>query len=144
MATTREHEVVTTTTTARTPATSTSPAPATSLLTEPSSLPRHDIDFASPLSTDGREHLDINHDDDVPPRYRRVDDLLGLGCPPGQAERDLEERLLLACDVKPTSLAEAMQHKCWRHAMLDEMTSIEASGTWKLADPPTHIRPIGL
>jgi len=28
--------------------------------------------------------------------------------------------------------------------MLDEMTSIEASSTWKLVDPPAHAKPIGL
>jgi hypothetical protein len=28
--------------------------------------------------------------------------------------------------------------------MVDEMTSIEASGTWKLVEPPAHTRPIGL
>ena len=28
--------------------------------------------------------------------------------------------------------------------MLDEMTSIEASGTWRLIEPPPHTRPIGL
>jgi hypothetical protein len=63
---------------------------------------------------------------------------------PELADRDLEERLLLASDAEPASFDEAMRHECWRHAMLDEMTSIEASGTWKLVEAPNHTRPIGL
>ncbi|XP_066358327.1 uncharacterized protein [Miscanthus floridulus] len=64
--------------------------------------------------------------------------------PPGHAARDLEERLLLASDIEPTTFDQAMRHECWRQAMLDEMTSIEASGTWRLIEPPPHTRSIGL
>jgi hypothetical protein len=45
---------------------------------------------------------------------------------------------------EPTSFQEAQVHECWRQAMLDEMTAIEANGMWKLEEAPTDIRPIGL
>ena len=70
--------------------------------------------------------------------------MLGESAAPGLATRDLEERLLLASDAEPTSYEEALHHECWCHAMLDEMTSIEASGTWELVELPLHARPIGL
>jgi hypothetical protein len=54
------------------------------------------------------------------------------------------DQLLLACDIEPTSYEEALKHECWRLAMLDEMTSIEASGTWKLTNLPIGARAIGL
>lgn len=41
-------------------------------------------------------------------------------------------------------LEEALHHECWRNAMLDEMTAIEASGTWELVELPPRTRPIGL
>jgi hypothetical protein len=40
-------------------------------------------------------------------------------------------------------LEEAIKYEHWRHAMLDEMTSIEASETWELAELPPRTRPIG-
>jgi hypothetical protein len=54
------------------------------------------------------------------------------------------DQLLLACDIEPTSYEEALKHECWRLAMLDEMTSIEASGTWKLTNLPIGACAIGL
>jgi hypothetical protein len=87
--------------------------------------------------------LDADHDD-APLRFRRLDNVLGPTSPPGLAQRELEEHLLLASDTEPSTFAEAQQHECWRLAMLDEMTAIEANGTWELADPPHHLRPIGL
>ena len=45
---------------------------------------------------------------------------------------------------EPASYEQAMAHDCWREAMLDEMTSIEANNTWELVDPPMRQRPIGL
>ena len=90
------------------------------------------------------DFLDADHDDDAPLRFRRIDNVLGEAETPELAHRDLEERLLLASDAEPASFEEAMRHDCWRHAMLDEMTSIEASGTWRLVEPPARTRPIGL
>jgi hypothetical protein len=90
------------------------------------------------------DHLDADHDDDAPLRFRRIDNILGEAETPELAHRELEERLLLASDAEPTTFDEAARHECWRHAMLDEMTSIEASGTWRLVERPAHVRPIGL
>ena len=52
--------------------------------------------------------------------------------------------MLLACDEEPASVEEAQKCECWRQAMVDEMMSIEANGTWELVDPPPRQRPIGL
>ena len=90
------------------------------------------------------DYLDADHDDNAPLRFLHIDNVLGEAETPELAHRDLEERLLLASDAEPASFEEAMRHDCWRHAMLDEMTSIEASGTWRLVEPPARTRPIGL
>ena len=90
------------------------------------------------------DYLDADHDDNAPLRFRRIDNVLGEAETPELTHRDLEERLLLASDAEPASFEEAMRHDCWRHVMLDEMTSIEASGTWRLVEPPARTRPIGL
>lgn len=50
----------------------------------------------------------------------------------------------MTSDAEPSCFDEAQKHECWRHAMLDEMTAIEANGTWELVDPPPRSRPIGL
>ena len=85
------------------------------------------------------DYLDADHDGDAPLQFRRVDNVLGEADTPALAHRDLAERLLLASDAEPTSFDEAA-----RHSMLDEMTSIEASDTWRLVERPTRARPIGL
>ena len=109
----------------------------------PSSSPSY-VEFASPPEAEHDDYLDADHDEDAPLWFRRIDNVLGEAPTPGLAPRDLEERLLLASDAEPASLDEAMRHECWRLSMLDEMTSIEASGTWTLVDAPARIRPIGL
>ena len=100
------------------------------------------MEFASP--PEGEADLDADHDDDALLWFCRLDNVLGSSSAPGLAHRQLEEHLLLASDVEPSSFAEAQEHECWRHAMLDEMTAIEANGTWELVDPPPRSRPIGL
>jgi hypothetical protein len=139
--------VTTTTSTARDPASaSTSPTPLTPATPQaspaqdtaplrgtprPASLSQ-DIEFATPPSVDVDEYLDADHKDDAPLRFRRIDNLIGPSSPPEYADRrEAEEHLMLACDIEPASYEEAMKHECWRLAMLDEMTSIEANGTWK-------------
>jgi hypothetical protein len=90
-------------------------------------------------------HLDADHEEDAPLRFRRVDNVLGPTSPPVLADRrEADQHLLLVSDVEPTTFAEAQKHECWRNAMLDEITAIEANGTWELVDPPPHCRPIGL
>ncbi|WVZ97328.1 hypothetical protein U9M48_042876 [Paspalum notatum var. saurae] len=93
------------------------PAPTSHATPAPTvhATPAPTIVFASPPSG-AQDDLDVEHDDDAPLRFRTIDNILG---PRGR-----------------TSL--------WRKAMLDEMTSIEANGTWELVDPPLRQRPIGL
>lgn len=42
----------------------------------------------------------------------------------------------LADTEEPGTFEEAQARECWRLAMIDEITSIEANGTWELVDPP--------
>jgi hypothetical protein len=102
----------------------------------------HPVEFATPPDAEDLD-LDADHDD-APLRFRRIDNVLGESSLPGLAEREPGEQLLLASDVEPTTFAEAQKHECWRNAMLDEITAIEANGTSELVDPPSHCRPIGL
>lgn len=134
------------------PLAASSPAPATpstaqAAASSPGALTpalQQGVEFATPPGAGVSEHLDTDHDDDAPLRYRYIDNILGPDSPPGLAAREVEEQLLLASDVEPTSYSEALRHECWRNAMLDEMTSIEANGTWELVEPPPGTRAIGL
>lgn len=110
----------------------------------PGSTTHSQVEFTSPPGAGMEDYLDADHDDDAPLRFRRIDNILGEAETPELAHRELEERLLLASDAEPTTFDEAARHECWCHAMLDEMTSIEASGTWRLVERPAHVRPIGL
>jgi len=107
-------------------------------------LDANSIEFVSPPGAGASQHLDADHDSNVPLRYRAVDNILGPATHPGLAARELEEQLLLASEAEPTSFKEAMEQENWRHAMLDEFTSIEANDTWELVDPVPGVRPIGL
>jgi len=71
-------------------------APATS-----STAPTHGVEFASPPAFSFSERLDNDHD---------IDNVISLASTPGLAARNLEERLLLASDVEPASLEEALRH----------------------------------
>jgi hypothetical protein len=73
-----------------------------------------------------------------------MDNVLGLGPPPGLADRELTQELLVAIGDKPTSVEEAKASKEWRMAMLEEMASIEENKTWSLVDLPRGHRAIGL
>jgi hypothetical protein len=150
--------ITTTTTTEASPASSSaSPAPSGAaefpdtssptthgISSTPGSTTRSQVEFASPPGAGMEDYLDADHDDDAPLRFRCIDNILGEAETPELAHRELEERLLLASDAEPTTYDEAARHECWRHAMLDEMTSIEASGTWRLVERPAHVRSIGL
>ena len=122
-----------------TPASTTSTP--TSNTTTPASTPK--ITFAS-TSGIAEEDLDVEHEDDAPLRFRTIESILGPATKPGIVQRDQEEDLLLVNVDEPASYEQAMAHDCWRKAMLDEMTSIEANNTWELVDPPPRQRPIGL
>lgn len=126
---------------------SSSPGVPTSPIWTPSFSGAHqspDIEYATPPGSGLSEQLDADHDDEAPLRFRHVDNIIGQSTPPGFVDRNLEEHLMLASDAEPTSFGEALKHEHWCHAMLDEMTSIEASDTWELVDPPPRVKPIGL
>jgi hypothetical protein len=82
--------------------------------------------------------LDADHDDALV-RYRSIRDIM----------EDMEsgeqgEDLLMVNTEEPMLFQEAQAYDCWRKAMLDEMTPIEANDTWEPVDAPTSQRSIGL
>ena len=52
--------------------------------------------------------LDADHDDDLVARYRRMEDLVGGGEPPGLAARELEQGV---------AELRAIRNPCWLKAM---------------------------
>ena len=91
------------------------------------------------------DELDADHDDDVPLRFRAMDDVMGPGSPSGYAVRDLGDGRLLAVSAEePASLAQAQKEACWRRAMEEELRSIEENRTWTLTELPQGRRAIGL
>ncbi|CAA6656454.1 unnamed protein product [Spirodela intermedia] len=74
-----------------------------------------EVEFATPPNVH-IDHLDANHDD-VPLRFRKIDDIVGLASPRGLA---------------------------WRKAMEEEMASIEENRIWSLVDLPHSRRAIRL
>ncbi|WVZ90938.1 hypothetical protein U9M48_037188 [Paspalum notatum var. saurae] len=100
------------------------------------------VQFTTPPM--GELDLDEDHDDDAPLRFRTMDNVLGLGSPPGLADRELTQELLVAIGDEPTSVKEAKASKEWRTAMLEEMASIEENKTWSLVDLPRGHHAIGL
>jgi hypothetical protein len=73
-----------------------------------------------------------------------MDNVLGPASPPGLAERELVQELMVAVDDEPATAEEAKQFKEWKNAMLEEMASIEQNKTWSLVDLPAGQRAIGL
>jgi hypothetical protein len=53
---------------------------------------------------------------------------------PREQGEDQGEDLLVVNTEEPTSFQEAQAYDCWHKVMLDEMTAIEANGTWELVD----------
>jgi hypothetical protein len=103
------------------------------------------IQFASPPTVLGEDELDADHDDDLPPRFRKPENIVGLATTPGLAVRDLDsERLLAVSAEEPALLAQAKQEACWRRAMEEELRSIEENRTWTLTELPQGRRAIGL
>jgi hypothetical protein len=100
------------------------------------------VEFVS-LPSGLEDNLDVDHDD-APLRFRTIDNVLGPATPQGQAVREFDEDLLMVSAEEPASFDEAEQHQCWRHAMIEEIKSIEANNTWRLVNGPPCQRPIGL
>jgi hypothetical protein len=100
--------------------------------------------FVSPPPSDS-DNLDADHDEDVPLRYRTMDDILGPAIPCGPAPRNLVQGvLMLQTSEEPDTFTEAHEEQAWHDAMAKEIKSIEDNNTWRLVTlPPAH-RPIGL
>lgn len=100
------------------------------------------VEFVSP-SAEATDDLDADHED-APLRFRSIDNVLGPATPPGLANREVQEELMMVSGEEPVSFAQAEQEEAWRLAMLEEIASIEENKTWRLVDLPTGHRPIGL
>jgi hypothetical protein len=87
--------------------------------------------------------LDAEHDD-APLRYRGLSDILGSASPPGPAARNVVDHLYLAEGDESSTFSQAEKVVSWRHAMAEEINSIEDNGTWELVDLPAGQKPIGL
>jgi hypothetical protein len=83
-----------------------------------------DIQFVSPPQ-DADGLLDADHDEDAPLRFRPLEGVIGPGTTPGPAEHVLVSGVLLSVSAEePTSVKQAMEEKCWRKAMEEELKSI--------------------
>ena len=111
------------------------PAPATTWLPQP--------EFVLP-PPNMEEYLDADNDDDVEPRYRTIDNILGAASPPGLVARQVAAELHLQIEEEPATFAEAEKHESWHRAMIEEMDSIESNRTWRLVPLPPGHRPIRL
>jgi hypothetical protein len=101
------------------------------------------VELASPQIVD-EEHLDTDHDTDVPLQFRRMDNFLGLAPVHGLAHRVLAQELHAVSSNEPNSFDDAEQDPCWRRVMIEEIQSIEDNQTWSLADLPADHRAIGV
>jgi hypothetical protein len=72
--------------------------------------------------------LDVEHND-APCQFRRLENILGSGSPPGLANREITKELLAAINEEPDSADEALKVEEWCLAMLEEMASIEENKT---------------
>jgi hypothetical protein len=96
-------------------------------------------------ATPPAESPDLNMDhDDAPRRFRRLENILGPGSPPGLADRGITEEFLAAINEEPSSADEALKVEEWRLVMLEEMASIEENKTWMLVTLPRGHHAIGL
>lgn len=55
---------------------------------------------------------------------------------------DKRGNLAMIGEVVDIPIDEAMEDKSWRGAIMDEYDSLVSMGTWKLIQPPPHIRPL--
>lgn len=108
----------------------------------PPAMPTPGIEFASPPSDE--LDLDVDHDDNVPLRFRTMENILGTPLAPGLAEREVAEELMVAVGEDSATAEEAKRNKEWRAAMLEEMASIKHNKTWSLVNLPPGHRAISL
>ena len=71
------------------------------------------MEFATPRTADST--LDADHDDDLVGRYRRMEDLVGGGEPPGltacELEQEVTELYAISAD-EPNTFAEVERNPC--------------------------------
>jgi hypothetical protein len=94
------------------------------------------------LDTPASCNLDADHND-APLRFRKMNDILGSGSPPGRAVRDVPGQLFMATE-ELSSFSQAEKDASWRHAMAEEINSIEDNNTLDLVNLPAGYKPIGL
>ncbi|WVZ92527.1 hypothetical protein U9M48_038582 [Paspalum notatum var. saurae] len=77
--------------------------------------------------------LDLNedHDDDVPLRFRTMDNVLGLGSPPCLANRELTQELLVVIGDEPASVEEAKVSKA-RRERVRVVRAVAAHRGWSM------------
>lgn len=98
-----------------------------------------------PGQGDPEEHLEADHDEDAPLRFRTVEDIIRPATPRGFAPRALiSAQLHVVSSDEPMSFEEAERQPGWRRAMMEELESIEENQTWSLTDLPPGRRAIGL
>jgi hypothetical protein len=101
------------------------------------------VQLATPPTEVLDDNLDAEHDD-VPLRFRTVDNILGDASVPGLAHRGHDDVLNIASVDEPASFREAEQEECWREAMRAEIKAIKENRTWELVELPARHRAIGL
>ena len=92
--------------------------------------PPEPVEFATPHTADST--LDVDHDDGLVFRYRRIEDLLGGGEPSGLATCELKEEVaecMPSAPDEPSSFTKVERNPCWLKAMQEEMTSITENKT---------------
>jgi hypothetical protein len=102
------------------------------------------VEFVTP-PFDHEDMLDADHDEDVPARFRKLDDVWGPATPLGPVLREFaDERLMFASAEEPATFKEAEKEECWRCTMEAEIQSIKENKTWSLVDLPPGHKPISL
>jgi hypothetical protein len=61
--------------------------------------------------------LHADHDDEASLQFHSIDNVLGPATPPGLADREMEEHLLLASKAELVTLEEALRYENWCLAM---------------------------
>jgi hypothetical protein len=75
--------------------------------------------------------LDNDHDEDVLPRFRRTDNMLGPADVPRLANRELKDVLYVVSAKELASLTEPTGDPHWCKAMGEELKSIGENRTWR-------------
>jgi hypothetical protein len=74
------------------------------------------------------EHLDADHDEDAPLKFKKMTNIIGPSTPHGFAERNVPEELFLAAE-EPNTFSQAEKDASWKAAMTEEINSIEENNT---------------